>query len=68
MTSSGEPVDTDAALTLHTTPDGITFIRTAAESWADAAIADGDDPTTAHTAAEQTIVFYTTEPEEGAES
>ncbi|MBF6070259.1 SRPBCC family protein [Nocardia farcinica] len=65
---TGEPVDTDAALTLHTTPDGITFIRTAAESWADAAIADGDDPTTAHTAAEQTIVFYTTEPEEGAES
>ncbi|HLS77401.1 MAG TPA: SRPBCC family protein [Nocardia sp.] len=65
---TGEPVDPEVAMNLHTTPEGITFIRTAAEAWADAAIADGDDPTAAHTAAEQTIVFYTTEPEAGPES
>ncbi|WP_067858579.1 SRPBCC family protein [Nocardia shimofusensis] len=65
---TGEAVDPEVAMSLHTTPEGLTFIRTAAEGWADAAIADGDDPTAAHTAAEQTIVFYTTEPEAGAES
>lgn len=65
---TGEPVDPEVAMNLHTTPEGLTFIRTAAEGWADAAIGDGDDPTAAHTAAEQTIVFYTTEPEAGPES
>ncbi|NKY85021.1 SRPBCC family protein [Nocardia veterana] len=65
---SGEPVDPEVAATLHTTPEGREFIRTAAGGWGDAAIADGDDPATARTAAEQTFAFYTTEPEGGAES
>ncbi|WP_216907872.1 SRPBCC family protein [Nocardia noduli] len=66
--STGEAVDHAAAEELHTTPEGITFIRTCASGWADAAIGDGDDPTEAYTAAEQTIVFYTTVPEDGPES
>ncbi|WP_109530693.1 MULTISPECIES: SRPBCC family protein [Nocardia] len=66
--STGAAVDHAAAAEFHTTPEGITFIRTCASGWADAAIGDGDDPTDAHTAAEQTIVFYTTVPEDGPES
>ncbi|RDI65099.1 SRPBCC family protein [Nocardia pseudobrasiliensis] len=66
--ASGEAVDPEEGLTFPTTPEGITFVRVAANGWADAAIADGDDPTVARTAAEQTITFYTVEPEEGSQS
>ncbi len=65
---SGEPVDRTVALTLHTTAEGRTFIRTAATAWGEAAIADGDDPAAARTAAEQTFAFYTTEPEDTPEA
>ncbi|MET7772654.1 SRPBCC family protein [Nocardia sp. NPDC005366] len=66
--ASGAPVDPATAMEFPLTPEGITFIRTSAVGWADAAIGDGDDPTQAHTAAEQTIVFYTTMPEDSPES
>lgn len=45
------------------TPDGIEFVRHAAEDWARAAVADGDEPGPAHEAAELTITFYTVPPE-----
>jgi uncharacterized protein YndB with AHSA1/START domain len=66
--SSGAAVDQAEALTFHTTPEGRAFIRAAALGWADAAVSDGDDPAAAHTAAEQTAGFYTTEPEDGRKS
>ncbi|MCM6779002.1 SRPBCC family protein [Nocardia sp. CDC159] len=66
--ASGESVDPAVALTLHTTPDGIEFIRAAATAWGEAAIADGDDATNARAATEQTFTFYTAEPGDGHES
>ncbi|MFC9898111.1 SRPBCC family protein [Nocardia sp. NPDC127579] len=66
--SSGDPVDPEVALTLHRTPEGREFIRTAATGWGAAATADGDDPAAARAAAEQTFAFYTTEPEGDTES
>lgn len=50
-----------------TTPDGVQFVRRAAEGWAEAAIADGDDATAAREAAERTISFYTVVPDEAPE-
>jgi uncharacterized protein YndB with AHSA1/START domain len=44
-------------------PDGVEFVRHAGTGWADAAIADGDDPAAARAAAERTLAFYTTPPE-----
>lgn len=44
-------------------PDGVAFVRASATGWADAAIADGDDPDDAAAAAERTIAFYTVAPE-----
>ncbi|MEU2348725.1 SRPBCC domain-containing protein [Modestobacter sp. NPDC049651] len=65
--ASGEQVDAEAALAFPTSPPGTEFVRVAATGWADAAVADGDDPTAAHEAAARTVTFYTVEPEEGAE-
>lgn len=65
--SSGEPVDQNEALTLHTTPEGREFIGTTAAGWAEAAIGDGDDPDAARAAAANTVIFYTTT-EENPES
>jgi uncharacterized protein YndB with AHSA1/START domain len=57
------PAEADA---FRTSPDGSEFIRQAGVSWADAAIADGDDPGPAHEAAERTIAAYTAPaPEDG---
>lgn len=61
---SGEPVDPELATALATTPVGIEFVQLAATGWADAAIADGDEPGPAKEAAERTVAFYTTVPEE----
>jgi uncharacterized protein YndB with AHSA1/START domain len=59
---SGAPVDPDVAATFTTTPDGIELVRHSAAGWADAAIADGDDPRPAREAAERTVAFYTIPP------
>jgi uncharacterized protein YndB with AHSA1/START domain len=66
--ASGEPVDPELAATFLTTAEGLAFARESAAGWADAAIADGDEPTQAREAAERTVVAYTTlpEPEGGA--
>ncbi|WP_328388921.1 SRPBCC family protein [Nocardia sp. NBC_00416] len=60
---TGAGVDQAAALEFPGTPEGLLFVRTAAAGWADAAIADGDDPALARTAAEATTAFYTVDPE-----
>jgi uncharacterized protein YndB with AHSA1/START domain len=66
--ASGEPVDPEVGLTFPLTPEGKAFIGAASADWADAAVRDGDDPEKAQAAAEATTGFYTTMPEEGAQS
>ncbi|WP_280236459.1 SRPBCC family protein [Nocardia cyriacigeorgica] len=66
--SSGEAVDPAEGLAFPTTPEGKEFVGAAAAGWAEAAIGCGDDPAEAKAAAEQTVLFYTVEPEDGAES
>jgi uncharacterized protein YndB with AHSA1/START domain len=56
---SGAPVDPELAVTLPDSAEGAEFIRAAAGGWADAAIADGDEPGAARQAAERTAAFYT---------
>ncbi|GGC53148.1 SRPBCC family protein [Hoyosella rhizosphaerae] len=62
--SSGKSVDPNEAIAFSTSPVGIEFVKASATWWADAAIADGDDPDQARAAAERTIAFYTTMPED----
>jgi uncharacterized protein YndB with AHSA1/START domain len=57
--------DKEAAAAFATTPEGVVFVREAATGWADAAVGDGDEHGPAHEAAERTVAFYTTVPEEG---
>lgn len=61
---TGAPVDPEVGAAFGTSPTGIEFVRHAAAGWADAAIADGDEPGPAKEAAERTVAFYTTVPEE----
>jgi uncharacterized protein YndB with AHSA1/START domain len=56
--------DKEAAAAFPVTPEGVGFVREAATGWADAAVGDGDERGPAHEAAERTVVFYTTVPEE----
>jgi uncharacterized protein YndB with AHSA1/START domain len=60
---SGEPVDPSYANAWPSTPEGIAFVRHAATGWADAAVTDGDDAAVAREAAENTVAFYTVQPE-----
>ncbi len=60
---SGAPVDPKLAEEWSTSPDGIEFVRLSATGWADAAVADGEEPGPAHEAAERTIAFYTIPPD-----
>ncbi len=60
---SGESMDPKFADDWATTPDGTEFVRQSATGWADAAVADGDEPGPAHEAAERTIAFYTVVPD-----
>jgi uncharacterized protein YndB with AHSA1/START domain len=60
---SGEARDPAEAEAWATSPTGVAFVRHAAADWADAAIADGDEPSAAHEAAERTVTFYTVPPE-----
>jgi uncharacterized protein YndB with AHSA1/START domain len=45
------------------TPDGVAFVERVASGWADAAVADGDEPGAAREAAARTVTFYTVGPE-----
>lgn len=62
-----ESIRGDYSKDWSTTPDGVQFVRRAAEGWAEAAIADGDDATAAREAAERTISFHTVVPDEAPE-
>ena len=63
---SGTPVDREAGARFPVTPEGGAFVRSAAAGWADAAVGDGDAPDAAREAAEHTVAFYTTAPEDQA--
>jgi uncharacterized protein YndB with AHSA1/START domain len=66
LAGDGVPNDPAEADAFRTSPEGSEFIRQSGVSWADAAIADGDDPGPAHEAAERTIAAYTAPaPEDG---
>jgi uncharacterized protein YndB with AHSA1/START domain len=65
---SGAPVDREAGAAFPTSPEGAELVRRAATDWADAAVGDGDEPDAAHEAAERTVGFYTTPPDDGRES
>lgn len=60
---SGAAVDPKEAEAWTLSPDGVEFVRLVTTGWAEAAVADGDDPTRAHEAAARTLGFYTTPPE-----
>jgi len=61
---SGAPVDPELAFSFPASPEGDAFIRASATGWAEAAIADGDEPGPAREAAERTVRFYTVPPDE----
>jgi uncharacterized protein YndB with AHSA1/START domain len=65
---SGAPVDREEAAAFPISPEGVELVRRAATDWADAAVGDGDEPEAARDAAERTVGFYTTPPEEGSGS
>ena len=60
---SGEAVDPGFAASFNFTLEGQAFIRVAADGWRDAAIADGEDPAAAATAADGAYAAYTVAPE-----
>ena len=61
---SGEPVDREAGERFPLTPRGLEFTKACAASWAEAAVADGEDPGAAGEAAARTVAFYTILPED----
>ena len=65
---TGAPVDPSEAAAFATSLDGAEVIRVAAGSWAEAAIADGDEPAVARQAAARTVAFYTGVPGSGGGS
>ncbi len=58
----GPAMDPAAAERWSVSPEGVEFVRHASTGWAEASIADGEDPAQAHEAAERTLAFYTTPP------
>jgi uncharacterized protein YndB with AHSA1/START domain len=65
---TGAPADPEEAAAFPVSAGGKEFVRAAAEGWANAAVADGEDPGEAQQAAARTAAFYTTRPDAGAES
>ncbi|MBE1874553.1 SRPBCC family protein [Myceligenerans pegani] len=61
--TTGEESDPAEAERWSVGPQGKEFVRAAADDWARAAIADGDDEAAARAAADATLAFYTTPPE-----
>ncbi len=62
--ADGPLMDPEAAAAWSVSPEGVRFVEQAATGWADAAIADGDEPDAARDAATRTVAFYTTAPED----
>jgi uncharacterized protein YndB with AHSA1/START domain len=54
--------DPREAAAFPASPEGVQFIRAAAAAWAEAAVADGDEPGAAQQAATRTVGFYTSPP------
>lgn len=63
---SGAQRDPRMAAAFPASPDGTQFIRSAAARWADAAVADGDEPGAAQQSAARTASVYTTPPDASA--
>jgi uncharacterized protein YndB with AHSA1/START domain len=61
---TGAPVDREEGAAFAATPEGVEFVQRAATDWADAAVTDGDERGPAREAAERTVAFYTTVPED----
>ncbi len=61
---TGDAVDPEVATGLLTTPEGVALAHEASSRWAEAAVADGDDPEAAHAAARRTVAAYTGQPED----
>jgi uncharacterized protein YndB with AHSA1/START domain len=61
--ASGAGLDPAEVEAWSISPEGVEFARLASTSWADAAIAAGQDPDEARAAGERTLAFYTTPPE-----
>jgi len=57
---TGEAVDPEVAAGLNFMPEGQQLLRLAADGWRDAAVADGDEPEAATTAADTAYAAYTT--------
>lgn len=65
--SEGAPaVDPSEAAAWTVSPEGVRFVERAADGWADAAVADGDEASSAREAARRTVDFYTVEPADGS--
>lgn len=60
--TTGEPVPTEEFQAWSTSPEGTEFATRASGSWAEAAVAGGEDPDQAHAAADRTTAFYTGAP------
>lgn len=60
---TGAALDPQAVEEWSVSDEGVTFARAASTSWADAAIAAGEDADQARAAGERTLAFYTTQPE-----
>ena len=61
---SGAAVDPATAVTFPASPEGREFVRRAADGWASAAVAAGDEPAVANAAADRTVSFYTGAPDD----
>ncbi|RPF21740.1 SRPBCC family protein [Myceligenerans xiligouense] len=61
--ATGESSDPAEAEKWSVGPEGKEFVRAAADDWARAAVAAGDDENTARSAAGAVLAFYTTPPE-----
>jgi len=58
---TASPADPAAAAAWSASPQGKHYMKRSSEAWADAAIANGDDPDQARAAAERTYQAYTAE-------
>lgn len=63
--ATGESLDPAEVEAFMTSPDGVEYARVLADSWAGAAVADGDDPEQARIARDAVVAFYTTAPPQG---
>lgn len=60
---SGARRNPSEAAAFPASPHGVEFITAAAAAWADAAVANGDEPGSAQQAAARTVAVYTTPPD-----